>query len=158
MKDVIIRKATIEDFKTVQQFGYDLLEYERKNWDKELDPSWPFSEEGAVKYKQAIEEKITLIAEKDERPVGFLIGKILPSNPKDARHLTTAYLENIYVTPDVRGKSVSKGLIEGFMDYCKKEKVDRIDVMVNAKNAAAIKFYEKSGYSTATLRMSKQLK
>lgn len=48
--NIIIKKAELEDLKTIQQFGYQLLKYEKDNWDKSLEIDWPFSDEGKAAY------------------------------------------------------------------------------------------------------------
>ena len=64
--NITIRRATLKDLKTIQRFGYELLDYERRNWDPALDVNWPFSKEGEQKYLTAITDKYTIIAEKDK--------------------------------------------------------------------------------------------
>lgn len=158
MDNISIRQATLDDLKTIQQLGFELSEYERKSWDKTLDSNWSFSKEGEAAYIKAISEKISLIVEQDDTPIGYLICKILHPGPNDARHLVTAYLENIYVKPDFRGSGIGKKLFTELCTRCKKENVQKIDVMVNSKNIPAIKFYEKMGYSPSRLMMSCELK
>lgn len=158
MEKVTIRKATIDDLGVIQQLASELFEYEHQRWDDTIDPNWPFSEEATASYKKAINEKVTLVAERDGSPAGYLIGKIFPADPKAARQASAAYLENIYISSDYRGSGMGEQLIKEFSDRCKDEGAEKIDVMVNAKNANAIKFYEKMGYATSRLLMSKELK
>ena len=82
--NVIIRQAKESDIEIIQQFGYELLDFERRNWDKSLDAKWPFTEAGKQKYLEAIKDKYTIIAEIDGKAVGFLIGKVIKTSAGDA--------------------------------------------------------------------------
>lgn len=155
---ITIRKATKNDIKLVQQFGFELLDYERQNWDPTLEADWPFSEAGKKAYEKAINEKYTIIAEDEKKhPVGFLIGKIVRPDKDAARKVTIAQLENIFVYPDSREKNIGKQLFEHFKSYCKTEGVNKINVTVNAKNTTAIKFYEKTNFSPSRLFLSQEI-
>ena len=158
MENTTIRKATIDDLGAIQQLASELFEYERQRWDDTIDPNWPFGEEATASYKKAINEKVTLIAERNGSPAGYLIGKVFPADPRAARQVSAAYLENIYISSDYRGHGIGEKLMKEFSDHCTNEGADKIDVMVNAKNIDAIKFYEKTGYATSRLLMSKELK
>lgn len=157
-RDITIYCATLDDLKIIQQFGYELLDYERRNWDSTLDPNWPFSKDGEQKYRTAITDKYTIIAKKDGEPVGYLIAKIIDISPDSARPIKQAYLENIYATNSARKSSVGTMLISNFKTYCKKEGVNRINVSVLAANTTAINFYQKVGFSPRSLNLSQEIK
>lgn len=154
---ITIRIATMADLKTIQKLGFDLLDYERQNWDPTLDVDWPFSEEGKAGYEKAIKEKYTIIAEEEGEPVGYLIGSVKKPIKGAARQITTAQLENIFVLRDYRRKNIGKKLFDKFLDYCEQNHVDALNVTVNAKNKTAISFYEKLGFSSSRLFLSKEL-
>lgn len=154
---IIIRRATESDIEIVQQFGYELLDFERKNWDNSLDPKWPFTESGKQKYLEAIKDKYTIIAEMDGKSVGFLIGKIIKAPAGGARHLSQARVENIYLNEGVRGSGIGAKLIENFRDFCYSNDVNRLDVSVLADNEAAVEFYKKMGFKPRSLNLSQEL-
>lgn len=158
IQNITIRRAALEDLKIIQRFGYELLDYERQNWDPALDINWPFSKEGEQKYRFAITDKYTIIAEKDKKPAGYLIGKIVGAAPGSARNIKQAYLENIFVSDSARKSGVGAKLITEFKDYCKKEGVSRINVSVLAANTTAVDFYQKVGFSPRSLSLSQELK
>ena len=155
--DITIRRATEEDVETIQRFGFELLDFERQNWDPTLDAKWPFTEEGKQKYLAAIRNKYTIIAEKDGEPVGYLIGKIIDASPDSARPIKQAYLENIYVSESVRGANIGGEIFASFKTYCKSEGVSRINVSVLAANENAVKFYEKVGFSPRSINLSQEI-
>ena len=51
--NITTRIATMADLKTVQQLGFDLLDYEHQNWDPTLETDWPFSEEGKARLSKS---------------------------------------------------------------------------------------------------------
>jgi ribosomal protein S18 acetylase RimI-like enzyme len=155
--DISIRRATESDIKTIQQFGFELLDFERKNWDPSLDTKWPFSKEGEEKYLSAIKNKYTIVAEKDGEPVGYLIGKIIDISPDSARPIKQAYLENIYVSESLRGANIGSEIFANFKDFCKKEGVSRINVSVLAANENAVEFYKNSGFSPRSINLSQEI-
>ena len=156
-ENITTRRATLEDLKTIQRFGYELLDYERQNWDPAVDINWPFSKEGEQKYRSAITDKYTIIAEKDKKPIGYLIGKIVDIAPGSARPIKQAYLENIFVSDSARKSGVGAKLIAEFKDYCKKEGVSRINVNVLVANTNAVDFYQKVGFSPRSLSLSQEI-
>ena len=155
--NITIRRATTDDIKTIQQLGFELLDFERKNWDPSLDAKWPFSEKGKKKYLEAIENKYTIIAEKDGKPVGYLIGKLIDVSSDSARPIKPAYLENIYVSESMRGANIGSEIFANFKDYCKSEGVSRINVSVISDNEDAIKFYENVGFSPHSISLSQEI-
>lgn len=154
----MIRAANSQDLKTIQQFGYQLLEYEHDNWDPTLELDWPFSEAGEAAYAKAISEKCTLIAEADNKAIGFLIGSVKRPAPGAARSIISAQLENIFVDDEMRGHGIGEKLAHEFKKYCLKEKADAINVTVNAKNKQATRFYEKVGFLPSRIFLSQELK
>lgn len=155
---MIIRRATIDDLKTVQQLGFELLKYEHDRWDDTLDLDWPFSEAGEANYRKAILERVTLLAEDDGRAAGFLIGSIQKAAPGAARNINSAQLNNIYVRDEWRGKKVGQSLADEFKKLCEAEDVSAINVTVNSKNEAAIGFYERVGFASSRIIMSMDIK
>lgn len=155
--DITIRRATTDDIETIQQLGFELLDFERKNWDPSFDAKWPFSEEGKKKYLAAIENKYTIIAEKDGKPVGYLIGKIIDISPDSARPIKQAYLENIYVSESLRGANIGSEIFANFKDYCKSEGVSRINVSVLSDNKNAVEFYKNVGFSPRSISLSQEI-
>jgi len=153
---ITIEPATSNDINVVQKFGHKLLNYEREAFDPTLQSDWAFSDEAKKKYLSAINEHYVVIAKKDGQPVGFLIGRIIPSQ-STARNIKRANLENIFVDPDERGKGVGEKLIGSFKSYCQKHSVTRLDVSVLAQNQSAIDFYKKVGFNPRSINLSQKL-
>jgi ribosomal protein S18 acetylase RimI-like enzyme len=97
-----IRKATIEDWQSVQKLNHEVFQVSYK-FDKNLNMNWPFSPEGVAYYKKAIESESYFchIAEADEVSVGYIIG-VEQTFPYRANR--TGEIENIGVTSKFRGR------------------------------------------------------
>ena len=156
--EMLVRRAKMEDLGTIQQLGFELLDFERRNWDASLDVGWPFSEAGKKKYEEAIREKFVVLAENRGEAVGYLIGKITKRDVGDARKICQAQLENIFVREGSRGVGTGAKLMSEFKEYCENEGVDRLNVSVLAQNEQAIKFYEKVGFMPRSLNLSLEMK
>lgn len=155
--NISIRHAKASDLETVQKFGSELLNYERKAFDSSLDENWAFSDEAKKKYLAAINEKYVTIAEKDNRAIGFLIGSIISPKAGDARPIKQAFLQNIYVDEAERKTGIGNELLEDFKKYCIEEGVSRLNVSVLAKNEVAVSFYQKSGFKPRSINLSMEL-
>ena len=151
---ITIRRAKIEDLATVQQLGFELLKYEHDCWDDSLDLDWPFSEAGEANYRKAILERVTILAEDDDKAAGFLIGSIQKPAPGAARNIATAQLNNIFVREEWRGQKIGERLAEEFRQLCKAEQVELLNVTVNSQNEAAIAFYNHIGFAPSRMLMS----
>lgn len=156
-KQITTRRAEESDLKTVQDFGYKLLEFERQNWDSSLDPNWPYSETAAKKYLEAIKSDYVVFPEIDGKPVGFLIGKVIETPADDARHIKRARLENIYIDEEARNAGVGAKTFEVFRNYCKQEGVSRMDVSVLADNDSAVDFYKKMNFRPRSINLSQDI-
>jgi len=64
-----IKKAKLEDLKTLQDLNAKLFEKEHEEYDKTLDPDWPYSEEGKKYFEERIKNGCTLLAELDGKIV-----------------------------------------------------------------------------------------
>ena len=154
---ITIRRAKIEDLATVQQLGFELLKYEHDRWDDSLDLDWPFSEAGEANYRKAILERVTLLAEDEDKTAGFLIGSIQKPAPGAARNVVTAQLNNIFIREEWRGRQIGQQLAEEFKQICKAEQVEQLNVTVNSRNEDAIAFYKHIGLAPSRMFMSMKL-
>ena len=155
--NITIRRANTSDIETIQKFGSELLNFERKNYDPSLDENWAFSDEAKAKYLASIQNNYVTIAEIDAKPVGFLLGSIIEPKSGDARQIKQAYLQNIYVDKELRKAGVGKKLIDDFKQYCKKENVNRLNVSVLAANEVAVGFYDKVGFKPRSINLFQEL-
>ena len=77
MEKVIIRRATIEDLRSIQELNNSLFELEYKNFDNTLKQGWPFEKEGKEYFEYMINDEAVFVAQDKEKIVGYLSGNKL---------------------------------------------------------------------------------
>lgn len=144
MNKVLIRKARLEDLVAIQRLNNNLFELEFNNFDDTLKLGWPFEKEGKEYFKSMIENEIVLIAQIDEKIIGYLAGSICEqiSYIKE----TFAELDNMCIYDEYRRYGIGTLLINEFKKYCKEKNIHNIKVTASAKNSRAIQFYMKNGF------------
>ena len=68
--NIVIRKATLEDLRQVQDLNYKLFDFEYKNFDSSLNMGWTFSEEGEKYFRKVIEKGTVWLAVDDDKIIG----------------------------------------------------------------------------------------
>jgi ribosomal protein S18 acetylase RimI-like enzyme len=69
------------------------------------------------------------------------------------RHKRHAYLGFMYVDPVWRGKNINKMIIDALAQWAVSKGIDEMRLEVYCDNAAAIKAYEKAGFSKLIIQM-----
>jgi len=134
---VTIRDAAPADVGTIVRFVRELAEYER--------------EPDAVKATEADFERVlfgprpyaeAVIAEEDVRPLGFAL---FFHNFSTWEGKPGVYLEDLYVTPEARGKGVGKRLLSHLAKIAVTRGCTRFEWSVLDWNEPAIRFYRSLG-------------
>jgi hypothetical protein len=68
-----IRKATLNDTKTIQKLNHELFKLEKECFDPTLITDWPLSKEGEKYFEDLIKNSYVIIALKDEVPSPLLL-------------------------------------------------------------------------------------
>ncbi|MEZ4918594.1 MAG: GNAT family N-acetyltransferase [Saprospiraceae bacterium] len=150
MEKYSIRKARMEDLETLLRFEQGVIEAERP-MDETLRPGTiHYYDIRALISEPHIELLVAVL------PNGQLIGsgyaRIEPSKPY-LNHRTHAYLGFMYVEPEYRGRGINQELIEGLKAWCKSQEVFELQLEVYDVNKAAIRSYEKAGFSKNLVNM-----
>jgi len=154
MNGVIVRRANLDDLDRLLVFEQAMIEAER-----------PFDETirsgSDVRYYDlralvSSPEAEVLVAELGSKIIGSGYARIEVSD-EYLRHDRHSYLGFMYVVPEHRGKGVNKMIIDALEAWSRSQGVTEMRLEVYASNSAAIKAYEKSGYSSLTLTMRKDL-
>lgn len=132
-----IREATANDVALILRFIRELADYER------LLHRCVATEErvretlfGAHRYAEVI------IAEEDGVPVGFAL---FFHNYSTFLARPGIYLEDLYVTPDARGRGYGKALLQRLAQLAIERDCGRVEWAVLDWNAPSIAFYESLG-------------
>lgn len=149
MEGVIIRKAELADLDVLLEFEKAVIEAERP-----FDPT--LKSEGAVYYDIpqliAAPNVEIVVAELDGQVIGSGYARIEESE-KYLQHTRHSYLGFMYVVPEFRGKGVNRLIIDTLLRWSYERNVPEIRLEVYSTNAAAIRAYEKAGFSGHQLMM-----
>ncbi len=141
--NVVIRNATPNDWQIIQRLNNEVFKDNAK-YDPFIKRNWAFSALGVTYYKKVTRDNsyVTLIAEVDGKPVGYLVGA---ERRRTYRSLKTAEIDNIGVSPIFRSKGIGKQLVHHFIHWAKSEGFTSLYVNAYDKNVRAIKFYQSLG-------------
>jgi len=151
MNEVSIRKAILNDVDTLLVFEQGVIAAERP-FDSTL-------QHGLIHYYD-IEKMITasdvelVVACMDDKLIGSGYARVENVKPY-LKHRQHAYLGFMYVDPQYRGKGVNKMIIDALEKWAASEGITELRLDVYFPNAAAIKAYEKSGFTCHMLEMRK---
>ncbi|MEP7256104.1 MAG: GNAT family N-acetyltransferase [Ferruginibacter sp.] len=154
MEQIIIRKATLNDLDTLLVFEQGVIYAERP-----FDPT--LKKEHTHYYD--IENMITatdveiVVAELDGEVIGSGYARIENAKPY-LQHLQHAYLGFMYVVPAHRGKGINKMIIDALAAWSVTQNITELRLDVYQENEAAIKAYEKTGFTKHMVAMRKGLK
>jgi len=135
-----VRAATPDDAATIFGFIRDLAEYE-----KLLDEVTATPEGIASDLFGENPRVFCDIAEVDGEPVGFAVWFY---NYSTFRGRHGIYLEDLFVSPQARGKGAGKALLARLAKRCIDEGLPRLDWAVLDWNAPSIAFYDSLGAET----------
>jgi len=154
MEQIIIRKATLKDVDTLLVFEQGVISAERP-FDPTLKP-------GHTNYYD-IEMMITashvqmLVAELNNELIGCGYARIEDAKPY-LQHPQHAYLGFMYVVPAQRGKGINKLIIDALAAWSLSQHITELRLDVYHQNEAAIKAYEKCGFTKHMIAMRMGLK
>ncbi len=154
MEKITIRKATLKDIDTLLVFEQGVIFTERP-----FDPTLKTNQT----HYYNIEKMITsdhvelLVAELNNDLIGCGYARI-----EDAKsylqHAQHAYLGFMYVVPAQRGKGVNKLIIDALTAWSLSQHITELRLDVYHQNEAAIKAYEKCGFTKHMISMRMGLK
>ena len=154
MEKIIIRKAGLKDLDTLLVFEQGVINAER--------PFDPTLKTGHTHYYD-IEKMITapdvelVVAELDNGLIGSGYARIENAKPY-LQHAQHAYLGFMYVVPQHRGKGVNKMVIDALAAWSATQNISELRLDVYQHNEAAIKAYERCGFTKHMVAMRKGLK
>jgi ribosomal protein S18 acetylase RimI-like enzyme len=154
MKGLHIRKACINDLDTLLSFEQGVIATER--------PFDPTLKNDPTRYYD-IEKMIgspdveLLVADLDGTVIASGYARIENAKPY-LQHQQHAYLGFMYVLPAHRGKGINKKIIDALAAWSLARNITELRLDVYQHNEAAIKAYERAGFSRHMLAMRKGIK
>ena len=155
MKEVIIRKATLDDLENIQKLNNQLFDLEIENYDPTLVKNWAISNEGKEYFEDLINNHYVIVALLEDEIVGYLAGSVNTESSYITKSL--AELDNMYVMKEYRQFGIGTKLINKFKEHCLEYEIKEIRVTANFKNKNAIKFYKANGFEDFELTLKTNL-
>lgn len=143
---MIIRKAKINDLECIQELNNQLFDLEIENFDRYLIKNWPLSDKGRNYFLNAIKESCVLVAECDNKVVGYLLAEELDI---PYYNFQIAELCNMCVDKNFRRKGIGEKLYLEFENFFKAKEITHFIVTASFKNESAKSFYKKMGFNEA---------
>lgn len=135
-KNLMVRKATPKDIGLLYEMINGLAAYEKR----------PEDMTGSIKMlKYFLFEKeiaIAVIAEIDNKPIGYAI--YYPTFASFATKMN-AYIEDLFIKPEYRGKGFGKEFFHKLLEMIKDEGYSKLEWSCLYWNTPSIEFYKKLG-------------
>lgn len=157
--NTIIRPATIDDLRNIQELNHELFEEELEEFDKALDLNWTFKTEWENNYKNHIANPncCAFIVAVNKQIVGYLAGSIIEEKCPYRILPEMAELDDIFILEEYRNMWIGTKLHEAFLGWCKSKNVKKIQVSAYAWNVKAINFYKKLGFGDFAVILEKDI-
>jgi GNAT superfamily N-acetyltransferase len=152
---VIIRKATLEDLKIIQELNHKLFILEKEEFDDTLITDWPLSTYGEEYFKTAIENDIVLVSIIDDKIVGYIVGSL--NTEGTYNNMKQAELNNMYVCEEYRSIGIGTKLFNQLKTICIQNDIQEIKVVADYKNIKGINFYKNNGFEEAEITLKQKL-
>jgi len=152
---MVIRRASPEDIKTLQDLNGELLADNLK-YDPDLKLEWSLSDDGQKYFTEALDNpnSVCLIAEENGRPVGYI-----SATPREYGYRQSKYMEidNMEVVADFRSKGIGSQLIDECLKIAREKGYQRAHVNAYYANTGAVNFYERGGFKRIDISLEKDL-
>lgn len=153
MSQILIRKATQSDLPTLLRFEQGVISAERPfDEDIKADPVHYYDLEMMISASHVA----LLVAESNGEVIGCGYARI-DTSLHFLKHDQHAYLGFMYVDPAHRGKGVNKEIIEELKHWAISQNIFELRLDVYYYNSAAVKAYEKAGFSKQIINMRRGL-
>ncbi|MFX1451235.1 MAG: GNAT family N-acetyltransferase [Promethearchaeota archaeon] len=144
---ISIRKAKLDDMDQLSKLMKGLCERFKVTF---YEKPWKLD----LKYKLESAPDSVIVADDSEEIIGMVLVDI-GRDPYSGQILGQIY--NFIIESDYRTKGIGSKLIEKALDYCRKKKVSLVRVNARRDVKAAIKLYEKFGFSESFIVMEQEL-
>jgi len=155
--NLTIRKAFVEEVDQIQQLNNELIHFEMEQGFDKYIKDWALSEESKEYFLDLIKNQYVVVAEVDNKIVGYLAGSIYKDLSYSYYEGLTAEANNMFVKAEFRAHGIGRKLFTSFIEWCKSNNAKRIMVTASSDNANAIKFYKSIGFENINLTLKKEL-
>jgi len=145
----------LDKVKVLQNLNDEVF-VDNHKYDSDLKMDWAQSETGKKYFTDVLNnpEAICLIAEEDDKLVGYLV-----ATPKDINYRLSKYIEieNMGVSPNFRSKGIGAQLVNKCLELAKKNGYQKVYVNAYFENTKAIAFYERCGLKKIDISLEKDI-
>lgn len=111
--------------------------------------------QGMLRSQLAGFDRILLLARHEGKAVGLMNARLQRSAGLYDDQF--GFIENAYLAPEQRGTGVAQTLLDSVEAWCRSRGVGVLRLSVNAHNALAMRFWEKSGFQPMLLTLTKEI-
>ena len=149
MPGINTRSATLADLEKLLEFEQGIIAVERA-YDLTLKP-------GHINYydigKMIEAEDAEVLVVVQENNILASGSAIIKKAKPYQRFEQYCYLGFMYVLPEWRGQGINQQILDGLTEWSKKQGLNEIRLQVYADNDAAIRAYEKAGFTKDMIEM-----
>ncbi|HEX5732238.1 MAG TPA: GNAT family N-acetyltransferase [Blastocatellia bacterium] len=137
MQDAIFKPAERSDISTLARFMRELYEFDRTPFDEQA------ARETLEKFLSGEMPARIWLIESGGKEIGYIVitfGCSLEFRGKDA------FLDEIYITENNRGRGVGRQALEFVEQFCRSERVEALHLAVERENRRAQEVYRQFGF------------
>jgi len=151
---ITVRKATLKDVKIIDDLSSVFIRYHDEvvlKSNPQLKPHLTKKKNSSNIFKKFVVKNIksrnglVLIAEDDEKPIGYSLSYIKDNIPIFAIE-KIGYLSDLYVDKKYRGKKISSKFKDEVFKWLKKKGIKHVSICAYVNNPLALKIYKKWGF------------
>jgi ribosomal protein S18 acetylase RimI-like enzyme len=148
-QDYQIRCGKLADVEQVAKIWHEMMVYHQSISEHDYELVKDASELFKKFYRTHVrsKNKIAIVAEYEDRIVGYLIG-LKDSRPPVFKTKYLGFVSDIAVTSVMRNRGIGRALINKFILWAKEHGLNYFVLQVERKNEVGLKFYDKLGFET----------
>ena len=162
---MIIRKARKGDLARLWELEIEDRKYHTKITDKKylkltknkIDEAEQKDFVNSLSKSLKKKNEIILVAEKDEKIIGYIEGYLYNWDWSDYSNIKLAHINDISVAENYRRKNIGTKLLEEFEKWAESKKCFYLGLNVWINNKRAIKFYKKNKFDDYLMYMIKKI-
>lgn len=157
MKDLIIRRATLNDLKDIQELNLGLFDYEMEYDFDTYIHGWSMGQISAEYFAELINNEFVVVAVVNNETVGYLAGSVYHDETYSYYEGLTAELDNMFIKEDYRKFGIGSKMMNSFFDWTREQGAKRVLVTASIGNENTIRFYEKHGFEKLNVTLRKEM-
>jgi len=154
-----IRRAETRDARVLGKLGAALMQtHYAFDMQRFLEPGEGAESgyAGFLRSQLRDQECIVLVAERDDRIVGYVFAAIEPLSWKDLRD-ECGFIHDLLVTDDARRGGVGEALLNAAIDWLREQNMPRVVLGTAAQNENARRLFARRGFRPTMIEMTLEL-